>query len=599
MARSVQPSFFRLAVGLSAALLSCAWWSACAPGDAVPELNRNASSPPGADPASQTAPQSETALAVVYPVPGGQSRLILAYNDNTNTFSNAANGTYNLGASVMGWSASDDEGGTWTRHGQIPVAQGASYQTLISDPWLAARGSTVVYTFDASPNQTADQYHGIAVASFSWDGGTSFSPPVALSGDPHYIDGPKVAITRDGSYAVVVWQTSTNLPNGQQVLPAEFTILDLHQNGAPVRAPQILDPVANQALWPQFVGQNGCIVAPSGVQPTIYDHPMVAAGNQLTFYLAFSIRWDALQLVDGQGNPCTPPVQSQTRHEVWRTTDGISWERILSVVGKRQEILMWAQGPDPANSYARRGTLPAMVVSRWNGGDVIVLAAAEERDPNPNLPEAQRQKVIVYRLPGADTCVIAVGQNDGDLCGCGNCPAQGVSTFEADQNFVVKGKPLLADRAGVQQYQPALFVGRDTEDSRVGLIWYTQPYAGLKPAAPLAQEEQTIVEGTLSQDAGASFGVVATITQQNGEADQLWDNPTGQYFIPCPLAPNPGGGYFGDYIAGAFLDPEDKSSLRAIASWTDSRLGCISQTNLGTTYHQHAYFGGVWWSRNQ
>src|SRR5262249_28789887 len=142
--------------------------------------------------------------------------------------------------------------------------------------------------------------------------------------------------------------------------------------------------------------------------------------------------------------------------------------------------------------------------------------------------------------------------------------------------FEFMGKPLISNRKGVYQYQPAYFTGDGSPyDGRVAIVWYTQPFRGLRN--PPAAANRTIVEGavgyridkvhsTFTFEAGNDYGPVASYTLPNDEGPVPADPRYGQYFVPCPRIDGTVG-YFGDYIGGAFkyATAGDPSTL---AAWT-------------------------------
>ncbi|MSP62729.1 MAG: hypothetical protein EXR72_20845 [Myxococcales bacterium] len=433
-----------------------------------------------------------------------------------------------------------------------------------------------------------DQNRFFAFLAVSTDGADTFAPAFSVSGaDPTFVDGPKTAISRDGAKALVSWVGQELVVMGGQTKYRQqpfFAILDI-QNNVQLLWRATMSPL-QWGIAPTLKGMAGvqeCEVPATGVSYRVASHPIIASGLSGSIYLALTITYY------GFGNGCSS--LGELRHEVYRSETGAAWDRILSVKAARVEDLL-AVRPGGGEFKARRGTSPSFVVTRQmsegQAHDIVVLAVAEQR-PAVLPNEMSRQKVVVYRLVNAESCIPLPAA---DRWSCG---VQDLAGYEVDKSVQAHGKPWLENRAGVWQFQPALFGGESGEDSRVGLFWYTQPFRG--QVASLDKRRETIVEGATSLDAGASFGVVSNITVKNGDGDNLFDPPIGQYFVPCPTfnAMSPDTlGYFGDDIGGAFFD-EDPGSIRAVGSWTDARLGCAQQGRLSETFHQHAYGGTTWW----
>lgn len=179
--------------------------------------NSNASAPAGSPIIVLHAPQSETTLVAAtvegYPA---HRRLIMGYNDDTDIFSNPALGEHRLGSSNAGWATSDDNGRTWTRRDQLPTPAGVA--AIYGDPWMAARGGTVLYAFMGGADVPhPDQIRFFALLSVSNDGGSTFAPAIKVSGaEPIFVDGPKVAISRDGSKASSRGSGSSTSPSADR-----------------------------------------------------------------------------------------------------------------------------------------------------------------------------------------------------------------------------------------------------------------------------------------------------------------------------------------------------------------------------------------------
>ena len=73
---------------------------------------------------------------------------------------------------------------------------------------------------------------------------------------------------------------------------------------------------------------------------------------------------------------------------------------------------------------------------------------------------------------------------------------------------------------------------------------------------------------------------------------------------PLPLfGPGADPGLFvGEYMGGTFAAPAlfagDGIAIgdtQSLASWSDSRSGCVHQDEVWDTWHMHVYVGGPWW----
>src|SRR6185312_7280289 len=154
------------------------------------------SSPPN-DPggAHRTFAQSETSMVRVDQTgdrPEGEpaSRFLVGYNDETSsttcwTFTQER-------ASTDGWASSDDFGGNWARHDQLPVSaalRGRGINARHGDPWLAAWSSKdpkvpgiVLYVSVAQAGLDRYGPPWFLLLSRSLDNGKSFGDSFVLLG---------------------------------------------------------------------------------------------------------------------------------------------------------------------------------------------------------------------------------------------------------------------------------------------------------------------------------------------------------------------------------------------------------------------------------
>ncbi len=257
----------------------------------------------------------------------------------------------------------------------------------------------------------------------------------------------------------------------------------------------------------------------------------------------------------------------------------------------RTGAMLASTAPDGSPLVTRDFTPPTFVVSRSIFHDVALLFVEE----NGQVDAIDEQKIVQYRLDRSADC----SPTDGGASGC-----TGVTrlTVDLSGHFTLRGQdlgPALADRRGVFQYQPAAFIGNQTElvsltDSRVGLFWYVQPYRG---RTDILDEFHhfTAVEGTISGDAGMSWGLLRRITIPSPTAPSVlhFGTGVGTVFVPCtPSTGDPRGEYYGEYNGGAFRSPLS-DDLLALAAWGDSREGCESQDALLSVHH-HVFAGGPW-----
>lgn len=544
------------------------------------------SSPPGDSAgAHRSFAQSETTMVRIDQLgdrPEGEpaARYLSAYNDDTSAIMDATDGTCFRFAparpTLDGWASSDAFGGDWVRHEQLPVSsalQKQGVQARHGDPWLAAWSSRdfaapgiVLYVSVAQGSLASRQGPWFLLLSRSHDNGKSFEDPFVLLGPQGDIpDGPKVAITGEGTSALVVWNQF-----GQPGVPSRI-VWNLDAN-LTASATALLDPVAI-----------GDPPDPSCRFSGAAAHPRVAAGRS-TFYVAALVSY-------------TCSAGPKQRLEVYRNPAigiafGAPWERILSaapppsVTSAGFGIL----NVQDANGTPRFGTridrgssLPSLAVGQAADGEFVI--AADLQVQAGTLPdEAQREKVILFRLAKADSC--DARDHRGDLDSCGSA----VAGQEIDTLAKPNGMQTVSSRAGIWESKPALFTGKvpdGTVDRRVGLIWYSQPYKG-RMSVTDEMRARTIVEAAVSTDGGLTFQGPFNLSAARPDDGGPPEDPNiGAYFYPCQILCS---GYYGEYLSGAFQFA-DASPTAIVGTWGDSREGCTSQSLM--TRHHHVWAGAV------
>jgi hypothetical protein len=216
-------------------------------------------------------------------------------------------------------------------------------------------------------------------------------------------------------------------------------------------------------------------------------------------------------------------------------------------------------------------------------GEFVILVT-EQVQAGTDVDEAYRDKLIQFRLPSSDTCDAQNHQADLDSCGLQ------IAGQEIDALAKPNGMPTVKSRIGIWEAKPSAFVGRTpdgTVDSRVGVVWYSQPYKG-RMSATDEMRARTIVEAVVSTDGGLTYSGPFNINARvAGDQSPESDPEIGDWFWPCQLLCS---SYFGEYISGVFQF--STPTLTAIAAaWGDSREGCIDQS--ATTQHQHVWAGAV------
>ena len=537
-------------------------------------------SSPDVDATHRHFPQSETSMVRIdlppdRPEREPASRFVVGYNDGTDAMADAGSSCwrYPSPASLDGWATSTTFGGPWVRQPQLPVSPSLLRQGVNArhgDPWLAAWSSktpgmngVILY---ASIGQSGLARVGppwFLLLSRSRDHGASFEDGfVALGPQSGIPDGPKVAIAGDGALAVLAWAEATWRYR---------LVWDLDQPTMRVSGTFTFDPRAN-ADPPD----------PSCASVSQFRHPHIAAGRN-TFYLAGEFTYS-----------CSGGAQ--TRIEVHRNPSiglalGAPWQRILSAVAPPSQAsvprgLLNGQNivtPPRFGTEADRGDiLPALAVGQDEDGE-YVIAVTEQVQAGTAPNEAHRERLIQWRIPGADHCDAAGNRRDLGTCGLA-VPAQEIESISKAGTMRT-----VASRVGLWASKPAVFTGKvpdGTIDRRVGLIWYAQPYKGRLGVSD-EMRTRTIVEGAISTDGGKTYDGPFNLTEAT-EGDGIFEEPDiGPFFYPCT---NLCLHYYGEYLSGAFQFAEP-GLIALVGAWGDSREGCFSQSV--ETQHMHVWAGAL------
>jgi hypothetical protein len=562
--------------GVLAGLAACDGCT-CAP------VDYPVSSPPSEATASHRSfAQSETSMVRVDLPPNrpqGQpaSRFVVGYNDDTDAVANAGANCWQYPgpASLDGWATSDSFGGPWVRQPQLPVSPAliaAGVNARHGDPWLAAWNSKTAgvqsIVLYVSVAQTGLARYGppwFLLASRSRDNGQTFEEGrIILGPQPDLPDGPKVAITGDGNLALVAWS-----PGGPYLYKLIWGLDQPTMQFTPASA---FDPRAN-ANPPD----PGCTDVRS------YLHPHIAAGRS-TFYWAGEFTY-------------TCPSGFVTRIEVHRNSSvglafGAPWERILSaqspasIAGAVPGVLNAQDVTTPARFGTRTdrgGILPALAVGEDVDGEFAIVVT-EQVQAGTQPDEAHREKLIQFRIPGADSCNAAGHKGDLDSCGLA------ITGQEIDSIATAGDISTVRSRGGLWASKPALFTGKVPDgkvDTRVGLLWYAQPYKG-RLSVDDEHRARTIVEAAISKDAGKTWSGPFTMTVPS-DHDGIFDDPDiGAFFYPCTTLCN---SYYGEYISGAFQFAEPGLTAM-VGAWGDSREGCTNQM-IQSIQHQHVWAGAL------
>src|SRR5262245_11172714 len=147
------------------------------------------------------------------------ARYLVGYNDDTLAVADAGASCFTFQSqrpSLDGWARSDQFGGDWQRQEQLPVSAALVRRGVGArhgDPWLAAWSSKnpqvpniVLYVSVAQRGPGRLDGPFFLLLTRSLDNGINFEDSLVLLGPQGAVpDGPKIAITGDGTTALVVW----------------------------------------------------------------------------------------------------------------------------------------------------------------------------------------------------------------------------------------------------------------------------------------------------------------------------------------------------------------------------------------------------------
>lgn len=176
----------------------------------------------GQTPATLAAMQSETAATTS--IASGQHRVVVAFNDMTGNEGKIvltdSSRVIHRGASLMGWSYSEDTGRTWTYGGKVLPPQG--WSILWGDPAITTSrvNSAVVFLSGlAAPDSqfpssgvsgplTGNVMGGACIAR-SLDGGKSFQHYQCVTTNGNFYDGASMAATPCGEIFAAYFDIDT------------------------------------------------------------------------------------------------------------------------------------------------------------------------------------------------------------------------------------------------------------------------------------------------------------------------------------------------------------------------------------------------------
>lgn len=521
--------------------------------------NAPVTSPPNQQDATRKLPQAETSLLRIDHTENGSpvSRFMVTFNDDTNTaIPDGISWQYDPNGlkSTSGWATSPN-GKTWTRRTQIVASQAlknAGLNALHGDPWIAGWNSkdpnspsVALYSIGQTGLARFGPPWYLAVAR-SMDSGVTFQDPVIVLGpQPSLPDGPKVAVTGDGNFAIVAW-------HGPGI---QYKVLSNVRNNGGMTIPPDNGGVHDVLPATIATPPNNC-----GASPIL--HPQVAATVH-TFYLTLRVAY--CQLV---------------HFEVYRAdaaalAAGGSFVRVLSVtdpIGESDLAAQNLQAGTFAHDFDRGGLGMSLAAGADQFGDYVLLVAQRTATVQG---ENSHNEIVQFRLGSADTCDAANHKGDLDSCGAIDMQPQ-----------PIEGQP----RLGMYELKPQAFVGKVPDgafiDQRVGIVWYTQPYRGQQGNITDEMRTRTGIEAVVSTDAGKTWSAPLRLVSKDNGPGPATDPNIGDYFNPCQFKGDPDG-YFGEYIGGAFLD---YYSNAVVATWADSRESCFSQSSPGT-FHMHVWAG--------
>jgi hypothetical protein len=524
--------------------------------------------------------QSETSMARTV-VEGETSRIIVAYNDTFEIHNGllAPAREYLANYSVHGLSISDDGGKTWDRRGQLDPSMSSSIEAMRGDPWVAAAGDLVLYTGMTAPPSDGPRLSspsGVMLA-ISTDGADSwqFMEEIHMSLEGERPDGPKVAVSRDGLFAIVTW---IERESDGSYRTRYARVYNPRSPSPTILGPLDLDEQAGLSPPPSTEYRGSCGTNPDTGE-TIWQeslaagHPVPAVGPDGGVYIARVVKY---------WNPdisfCTEATQ---RLEVFRADDGVeatAWTRISDSPvtdgagsgiggGRVGEMLGFGEDTDP-------GVRPTIAVTSREEGQEDVLVAMEQVSASRD-----KQDIYLRRIPDANTCFS--DSRTGVSC-------SGVTTTYPAQELMADLADVLDEAYTTDYayaYMPSLFVGNSTSaafDPRVGLVFYLQPHRGrpeegpgedgLEPPTSVERRFTTVI-GMLSKDSGQHWNVgnllINHVSDRPSQFEDTYFGTQEPGFIPCPVQQ----GYFGHYISGAFQADSTDDNF-AVASWGDSREGC-------------------------
>ena len=155
----------------------------------------------GIDDQTATATQSETGACTTYA--GGVSRIVVSYNDETNESQHIAYGSSTrkvvAGASLMGWSYSEDGGTKWTYGGKVAPPEG--WAVLWGDPAMTASSTRYSVAFLSNLAVPVSKFPPGGIDGPFYSGGDIRSSPIG---------GACIAKSTDGGRTFQPYQCVSN-----------------------------------------------------------------------------------------------------------------------------------------------------------------------------------------------------------------------------------------------------------------------------------------------------------------------------------------------------------------------------------------------------